>query len=173
MKKQGLIHLYIGKGKGKTTAALGLLLRAYGANKKTCLIQFLKARPSSELSTLKKLKVKVFAFKEKHPLFYKSASIDSLKKKVLRDIKKAGSVIKDKRYNFIVLDEILYLLSRKLIKEAEVIKLIKSKPLQTELILTGNSNGKTILKLADYVSTIKETKHPYRKGILARRGIEY
>ncbi|MFH1868433.1 MAG: cob(I)yrinic acid a,c-diamide adenosyltransferase, partial [Candidatus Omnitrophota bacterium] len=164
MKRRGHIHLYIGNGKGKTTAALGLLLRAHGAKRKTCLVQFLKAMPSSELSALKKLKVKVVAFKERHPLFYKSASIKRLKEQILKDIRKAEDIVKDKSYDLIVLDEVLYLLNYKLIKERELLKLIDLKPAQTELILTGGSAAKSVLRIADYVSTIKETKHPFKKG---------
>ncbi len=173
MRQRGLTHLYIGRGKGKTTAALGLLLRACGAKKMTCLIQFLKAKPSSEISILKKLKITVISFREKHPLFYKSASIEKLKKKVSEDLKETKTILKSKRYNFIVLDELLYLLEKKLTKECEILKLIKSKPAQTELILTGGSASKAILKLADYVSIIKDTKHPFKKGISARMGIEF
>lgn len=173
MKQLGLIHLYIGRGKGKTTAALGLASRSRGAKKRVCFIQFLKGKASSEIAALKRLKVKVILFKEKHPCFYKSASISALKKKVSEDLKKTEALIRDKRHDLIVLDEILYLSEKRLIKEDDVLRLIKLKPPKTELVLTGALAGKAIIKLADYVSTIKATKHPYRKGILARRGIEY
>lgn len=173
MKQKGLIHLYIGKGKGKTTAALGLVSRACGAKKRACFIRFLKPKTSSEISTLKKLKIDVISFKERHPFFYKSSSISSLKKEVLEDFKKTEAIIKDKRYNLIVLDEILYLLENRLVKEDDILRLIRLRPSRTELILTGGSASRKIVNLADYVSTIKATKHPYKKGVLARPGIEY
>lgn len=173
MKQKGLIHLYIGKGKGKTTAALGLVARACGAKRKVCFIQFLKPKASSEIRTLKRCKVEVISFKQRHPLFYKRASIDSLKKKVSEDLKKTETMVRDKRYDLIVLDEILYLLEKKLAKEDDILRVIKLKPPKTELILTGRTSSKRIINLADYVSTIKDTKHPYKKGISARLGIEY
>lgn len=173
MKQTGLIHLYIGRGKGKTTAALGLASRACGAKKKVCFIQFLKAKASSEIAALKRLEVKVVLFKEKHPCFYKSASISSLKEKVSDDLKKTEAIIRDKRHDLVVLDEVLYLSEKRLIKEDDILRLIRLKPSKTELVLTGASAGKAVIRLADYVSTIKAVKHPYRRGILARRGIEY
>lgn len=173
MKRQGLIHLYIGKGKGKTTAALGLISRACGLKKRVCFIQFLKVRTSSEIPVLRKLKVKVISFKERHPFFYKRASTNSLKKKVFEDLKKTEAIVKDKGYELIVLDEILYLLEKKLVKEDDILRIIRLKPPKTELILTGGSASKAIINLADYVSTVKDTKHPYKRGVLARPGIEY
>lgn len=172
MKKPGLIHLYIGRGKGKTTAALGLALRACGAKKKVCFIQFLKAKASSEIAALKRLGVETMLFRERHPCFYKSASIASLKKKVSEDISRTEALIRDNKHDLIVLDEILYLSEKRLISEDDLLRLIRLKPLSTELVLTGASAGKAIIRLADYVSNIKATKHPYRKGLLARRGID-
>ena len=107
MKEKGSVHLYIGKGKGKTTAAVGLAVRAKGAGKEVCFIQFLKARQSSELLMLKKLGVEILFLKERHPLFYKSASTDKLKQKILKDLKKAASIIRDSQYDIIILDEVL------------------------------------------------------------------
>ena len=170
---RGLIHLYIGKGKGKTTAACGLTLRAHGAGRKACFVRFLKPRPSSEILMLKRLKIDVVSFKEKHPFFYKAASIEALRDKVLRDIKKTEKIIRDRNYNFIVLDELLYLYSEKLISEHDIVRLIGLKPKDTELVITGVSATKTMIKLADYVSTIDDTKHPFKRGIKARPGIEF
>lgn len=173
MKQEGLLHLYIGRGKGKTTAALGLALRACGAKKKVCFVRFLKPGTSSEIAVLRRLKVRVVSFEERHPCFYKRASISSLKKIVSEDLKKTKAIVKDKRNELIVLDEILYLLEKKLVKEADILRIMKLKPPKTELILTGGSASRAVMNLADYVSTIKATRHPYRKGIPARPGIEY
>ena len=173
MKGYGLIHIYTGRGKGKTAIAVGLALRAYGAKKRICFIQFLKARLSSEIVGLRKLKIRAVLFKEKHPLFYKSASIQGLRKRIAQDLEKTKLILKDRRYNFIVLDEILYLLERGWVKEEDVLDIIKKKPKQTELILTGGSATKKIIKLADYASRIKNVKHPFDAGVAARRGIEF
>lgn len=173
MKQEGLLHLYIGRGKGKTTAALGLVLRASGAKKRTCFVRFLKPGTSSEIAVLRRLKVRVVSFEERHPCFYKGTSISSLKKRIFEDLKKTEIIVKDKRNELIVLDEILYLLEKKLVKETDILRIMKLKPPKTELILTGGSASRAIINLADYVSTIKATRHPYRKGIPARPGIEY
>ena len=173
MSGKGLTHLYIGRGQGKTTAALGLMLRACSAKKKCCLVQFLKARGSSEAAALKKLKIDVVTFRERHPMFYSKTNIDMLKKQISRDLQKAEAIIRSKRYNFIVLDELLYVPAKQLAKEADIARLIRSKPESLELVLTGGSAGRSILQLADYVSTISATKHPFMKGSKARRGIEY
>jgi cob(I)alamin adenosyltransferase len=172
MKTKGLIHLYVGKGRGKTTTAVGLALRAHGAGKKVCFIQFLKARVSHEILMLEKLGVKVISLKERHPLFYGSSSIESLKKKLPKHIKYTEVILKDKKCNFVILDEILYLLKMKLLNENDIINLLKLKPPFTELILTGAYITKAIMNLADYVSTINNTKHPFQKGEKARKGVE-
>ncbi|NQT89838.1 MAG: cob(I)yrinic acid a,c-diamide adenosyltransferase [Candidatus Omnitrophica bacterium] len=173
MKNKGSVHLYIGNGKGKTTAALGLLLRATGAGKRGCLIQFLKARASSEIAVLKKLRIKTVLFGEKHPLFYKSSSIELLKKKIQRDLKKTLAIVMDRGYEIIILDEILRLPEEGLAEKDDVKRIIRSKPAATELVLTGGSTGRDMIRLADYVNNIKKIKHPYKEGLKPRLGIEY
>lgn len=173
MKAKGLIHLYIGKGRGKTTTAVGLALRAHGAGKKVCFIRFLKARVSHEILMLEKLGVKIISLKEKHPLFHGSSSIESLRKKLPEHIKYARAILRSKKYDFIILDEILYLFRMGLLDEKDIISLMKLKPPSTELILTGAYATKSIMDLADYVSTINNTKHPFQKGKRARKGVEF
>jgi len=173
MSSKGLIHIYTGGGKGKTTAAVGLSIRAHGAGKKVCFIQFLKPAPSSEIGILKKLKMKTVLYNQKHPLFYKAASMKVLKHQVQKDLVRTEAIIKDKKYDLIVLDEILHLLKGKLITGADIIKLVKKKHTKTELVLTGAKPTKPILALADYVSVINGLKHPYKRGVKARSGIEY
>jgi len=163
----------VGKGKGKTCAAVGLALRAHGAKKKVCFVQFLKANTSSELLMLQELEVPVVSFKQRHPCFYKSAAIKKLKKRIPADIKIVETIVSDKGYNVVILDEMLYLLELGLITEAAILRIIKLRQRQTELILTGRTATKKIKDLADYVSTIANTKHPYKSGVLARKGIEY
>lgn len=168
-----MIHLYIGKGKGKTTAAVGLALRAKGAGKKVCLLQFLKGGlASSEIAPLKKARIKVIRFSQKHPAFYKNVCIADLKDKILRDLESAKEILKSERYNVVILDEILCALKDKFIKEKDVLNLIKNNPKETEVILTGISCTPKISNIADYISCIKNIKHPYQKGKRARRGIE-
>jgi len=168
-----MIHLYIGDGKGKTTAAVGLALRAKGAGKKVCFIQFLKGGcVSSENKLLKKAEIKVIRFAQIHPAFSKKVSVPELKNKILQDLEKVEEILKVKRYSVVVLDEILYALRDKFIKEKDILRIIKCSPKQTELILTGILSTSKISKLADYISRIKNVKHPYQKGIKSRPGIE-
>ncbi|UCH12873.1 MAG: cob(I)yrinic acid a,c-diamide adenosyltransferase [Candidatus Omnitrophota bacterium] len=168
-----MIHLYTGDGKGKTTAAVGLALRAKGTGKKVCIIQFLKGGcASSEIKLLKKVGIKVIRFAQIHPAFSKSVSIPELKKKISHDLERVEEILKMKRYNVVILDEILCVLRDKFIKEKDILRIIKCSPKQTELILTGILSTPKISKLADYISRIKNVKHPYQKGIKARLGIE-
>jgi len=173
VNNRGSVHIYEGKGKGKTTAAIGLSIRVAGAGKKVCFIQFLKPRQSSEIGILKRLGIKTVLFDQKHPLFYKSASVEKLLLQVQKDMITANAIVKDGKYDLIVLDEILYAFKQKLIRDKDLIGIIEAKPAKTELVLTGAKATKKIVELADYVSTINETKHPFKRGIKARRGIEY
>ncbi|MCM8779355.1 MAG: cob(I)yrinic acid a,c-diamide adenosyltransferase [Candidatus Omnitrophica bacterium] len=178
MKNRGLIHLYYGTGKGKTTSSLGLALRAWGWGKKVVVFQFLKPKdfPSGEMKALRKLdkKFKIIRFrKQQHPLFNKSLNKDELKKSITRALIQVEKIIKEEKYAVVVLDEILNAVSSGFITEKEIIHLFKRKPPTTELILTGRSTPPIFKKFADYISEIKEIKHPFQKGIKARKGIEY
>ncbi|OGY49609.1 MAG: hypothetical protein A3J65_04010 [Candidatus Buchananbacteria bacterium RIFCSPHIGHO2_02_FULL_45_11b] len=167
----GKIHIYTGDGQGKTTAALGLALRALGAGYKVCLIQFLKGQIGSELNSLKRLKgIAVKRFGQKTFIRKAGARPDKLAaKKALAWSKK---VINSGRYDLVILDEIFLAVYFKLIKISEAVKLIKEKPEKAELVLTGRRASKEIIELADYATEMKEIKHPYRQGLAARKGIE-
>lgn len=169
-----MMHLYIGDGKGKTTAAVGAALRAKGAGKKVCFVQFLKGGcASSEIKPLKKAGIKVIRLPQKHPAFCKNVSLPRLKKGITRDLEKVKKILKGKEYNLVILDEILYVLYNKFIKEEDILKLIGCNSRGAELILTGVSSTPKITRLSDYVSCMKNIKHPLKRGIKARRGIEF
>lgn len=169
-----MIHLYIGNGKGKTTAAVGLALRAKGAGKKVCFIQFLKAgRISSEIRPLRKVGIKIIRLSQKHPAFYKSVSVSRLKEKISQDLKRVERILKSKEYNLVVLDEIFCALKDKFIKEKDILRIIECSSKGLELVLTGSSSTPKISRLSDYISYIKNIKHPFAKGIEARKGIEF
>jgi len=167
-----MIQVYTGKGKGKTTAALGLALRAVGAGKRVYIGQFIKGRDYSELKALKKFKnIKVEQF---------GSGCFIIKKPKLKDIllaknglKRVEEIIKSKIYSVVILDEINIALALGLLNLDEVISLIKKTPRNLELVLTGRYAHPEILKIADLVSEIKEVKHYFNKGIKARRGIEF
>ncbi len=167
-----MIQVYTGNGKGKTTAALGQAIRAAGAGLKVLIGQFVKGKNYSELNAFKKIKnIKIEQFGR--DCFIK-------REPNKKDIELAGSGLERVRkiismgiYDMVILDEINVALKLGLLKIEDIVALIKNAPKKTELILTGRSAHPKILKIADLVSEIKERKHYYKKGIKARRGIEY
>jgi cob(I)alamin adenosyltransferase len=167
-----LIQVYTGKGKGKTTAALGLALRAAGAGLKVYICQFLKGRDYCELDSLRKLKnVKVEQFGTK--CFVKKFPTLKDKESARLGLEAAKKAINCKIYNVVILDEVNVALRLNLIKLSDVIGLIKKAPAKLELVLTGRYAPAEVLKLADLVSEIKEVKHYFQKGVAARKGIEF
>ena len=167
-----MIQVYTGKGKGKTTASLGLALRAAGAGLKVYLCQFIKGKVYCELKTLQKIKnIKVEQFGRGCFIKQSPAQKDiELARKGLKKIKK---LIEEKKYDVFILDEINIAVKLGLLELRDVVKLLKNTPQRLELILTGRDAHPEILKLADLISEIKEVKHYFKKGIKARKGIEY
>lgn len=172
-KRQGLVHVYTGNGKGKTTAALGLGLRACGHGFKVYMIMMMKGRINyGELEAVKQLPnftIRMFG----RPEFVDRDSPDP------RDIKLAKAALQHAReimdkgeVDFLILDEVNCAIDWGLVSEDEVIDLIQRRPPHMELVLTGRYARPAIIKLADLVSEMKEIKHPYQKGIAARRGCE-
>ncbi|MBD3271291.1 MAG: cob(I)yrinic acid a,c-diamide adenosyltransferase [Elusimicrobia bacterium] len=175
MKKTGLIHIYTGDGKGKTTAAVGLAIRALGRGYSVAWVQFCKdvyVNPSGEIILLKKLGVDVFQFASKIPYFDKTASIQTIKNECRKGLKKIGLLFR-KQYRLIVCDEIILAAHLGYIRKKELRALIRTKPLSTELILTGRGISKDITGYADYITEMKKIKHPYDRRVLARKGIEF
>ncbi|NQV00596.1 MAG: cob(I)yrinic acid a,c-diamide adenosyltransferase [Parcubacteria group bacterium] len=168
-----MIHIYTGNGKGKTTAALGLGLRAAGAGKKVLLVQFLKDGKSSEIRLIRKFKnfdVKVFGkkgFLNKNKLTKKDFN---LARQGFNFVRKA---VKSKKYGLIILDEINLINNFGLIETKDILNFIKEVPSKIELVLTGRYASKKIIQLADLVTEMKEIKHYYKKNIKARKGIEF
>jgi len=148
-------------------------LRAIGAGKKVLLIQFLKDGQSSEIKAIRKLSgfnAKVFGkkgFLNKNKLTKKDFNLAE------QGFNFAKKAIKSKKYDLIILDEINLVIDLGLLKIEEVINLIKKAPLKAELILTGRNASKKFIQLADLVTEMKEIKHYYKKGVKARKGIEY
>ena len=175
MKKEslGLVHVYTGDGKGKTTAALGQALRASGHGYRVVFIQFMKGRVYGELVSAKRLKnFRIMQFGTDE-FVYK----ENLKKKDIdlaaKGLKYAKTALKGGKYDIVVLDEINVAVDYGLVSVRDVVKMIKGKPKNIELILTGRNASKEILKLADLITEMKEVKHPYQKGIECRKGIEW
>lgn len=173
---KGLVQVYTGDGKGKTTAALGLALRAIGWNLKVCLIQFIKGNKNIGEIKITKSKIPHFSFHQfRNDQKYFIGDIKSRHFKIAaqKALKKAQQVLKNKKYDVIILDEINNAVAAKLISEKDVLKLIKEKPSWCELILTGRKAPQKIIAAADIVTEMKKIKHSFDKGILARKGIDF
>jgi cob(I)alamin adenosyltransferase len=170
---KGFIHVYTGQGKGKTTAAIGLGLRAAGAGLKVHMIQFMKGRRYSELDALEKLNNFTFSQHGRDEFVSKEKpeqiDIDLAKE----GFEYAKSLMNGKKYDMIILDEINVAVDFKLISVEDLIKLIEKKPENLELVLTGRYANSEIVRIADVVTEMLEIKHPYQQGVEARKGIDY
>ncbi len=176
MKTKGLIQVYTGEGKGKTTAAVGLVVRATGHGLKVCYIHFHKDPDKfgyGELRGLKKLGVKILGFAKKHPHFYKNVNKTKIRQECLKALEFIKEIYQKDKYDILILDEINVSLRDGFLKEKEILEILNSKPKNLELILTGRGASETVIKKADLVSEIKKIKHPYDLGVKGRKGIEY
>lgn len=171
---EGLVHIYYGNGKGKTTAAIGLGVRAALNSFDVYMIQFMKGNIDyGELKISKYIpNFKIIQYGRKEFVNKNNPKeIDiKLAKKAFRHAKK---IINSGKYDLVILDEINYAINYMLLKLEDVINLIDNKPKNVELVLTGNYTSKKLEEKADYVTRMVNCKHPFQKGILARKGIEY
>ncbi|MFH1394559.1 MAG: cob(I)yrinic acid a,c-diamide adenosyltransferase [Candidatus Omnitrophota bacterium] len=176
MKRKGLIEVYTGEGKGKTTSAIGLACRARGHGQKVCYISFHKPvhhAKSGELLVMKKIGVDLYSFAEKSLCFSKDIDPLEERKECLKGVRFIQELFKHKIYNVLILDEIIVSLRRGFLEEREILDLLDAKPEKMELVLTGRGCPENIIKKADLVSEVMKVKHPYDKGIEKRKGIEY
>ena len=172
MLEKGLVHIYTGDGKGKTTAAIGLSIRAAGTGNRVLFAQFLKGADTGELEPLKAAGIKILRTDVKKFVPYMtSAEVDDCKKQQHDCLEAISEIIGD--YDLVVLDEVIGAVCMRVIEQKRLVRLICEKPPKTELVLTGRDAPESLIALADYVSEIRCVKHPYNKGIKARRGIEY
>ncbi len=174
-----MIHLYIGSGKGKTTAGLGLCVRAAGWGKKVYIAQFLKDKraASGEVKFFSKNRLLVIErFPDQtHPFFLSAKQFDreALVRSMWKALVQVSEKMQNRKFDVIMLDEILSAVEDGFLQEEALLELIQKCPATCELILTGRSILPKIIKRADYVSKIMDIKHPWKKGIKARRGIEF
>ena len=168
---KGMVHIYTGDGKGKTSSAMGLAIRCTGYGKNVTVYQFLKATPTGELLSLEKLGIKVIRVNTCEKFYYEMNDEEKLVTKTETEgILKALML---ENTDLLILDEILCAVNNKIIDIDTVINIIKNKRDNTELGLTGRNAPEKLLEYADYVSEIKCLKHPYKKGIDARCGIDF
>jgi cob(I)alamin adenosyltransferase len=172
--ERGLIQVYTGNGKGKTSAAFGLALRAVGRGLKVYIIQFIKGGfDYGELYIVDKLPnlaLKAFGrgeFITAEPPEKEDVRLAEQALQLAKEIVRSGE------YDIIVLDEINVALKLRLISIEEVLELMKSKPKHVELVLTGRNAPDQVIEAADLVTEMREIKHPFREGYESRKGIEY
>ena len=172
---RGLIQIYTGEGKGKTTAALGLALRATGHGLRVFIVQFMKGQGGSgELKALKRLEPECQIEYFGAPAWaHKGQDLALHRQEALRAFQLAKEIIDSGNWDMVILDEIFNALWYELIPENEVLALLEQKPAQVELILTGRHAALPFLDKADLVTEMKLGKHPFSQGVPARPGIEY
>lgn len=173
---RGCVHIYCGDGKGKTSSAVGLAVRASGRGKKVLIVRFLKTEDSGEVEVLRKIPSitvtpcdRTFGFvfrmneeqKREAGAYFQSRFENAVKTAVEDGV------------DLLVLDEILASCNYGMVREDDVAEFLRNRPAEMEVVLTGRDPSDRLIALADYVSEIKMVKHPYTQGIGAREGIEY
>ncbi len=179
MLEKGLVQIYTGRGKGKTTAALGLAIRAAGWSNRVLFYQFLKP-PSLHLGervAIEKLDNIELGMLE-HAWDLKNSlqdeqTMSEMRQAVGEAMKKLTAAAAEGRYDVMILDEVVYCYSRNLASLEDIKNLIDSRDEHVEIVLTGRGADEELIALADLVTEMKPIKHPYEKGIKARKGIEY
>jgi len=177
MSEKGLIHVYYGDGKGKTTAALGLAVRAAGCGKNVVIVQFLKGwncgehKAVSQIPNIEFIRGKpvsnkfIFEMTEEEKSETKASHDESLKKAI--------DFIESDKCDVLIMDEAVDAFSLKVLDSDLLLGLIDRKPKNLEIIITGHNPEPELIKRADYITEMKKHKHPYDEGITARRGIEF
>jgi cob(I)alamin adenosyltransferase len=174
---KGLIHIYTGDGKGKTTAAIGLGVRACGQGMRVLMVQFLKGMPTGEMYSLKNLEPGFILHRGTGTSKFTWQMTEEEKAQAAREqyeIFEFGvRAAENGECDMLIMDEVLGALSAGMIDIESLLKFISSKPEKLELVLTGRNAPPELTTAADYVSEILAVKHPARKGINARKGIEF
>jgi cob(I)alamin adenosyltransferase len=172
--KKGFIQIYTGNGKGKTTAALGQAVRAAGNGFRSYILMLMKEFPYNEVSALSSLKefITIEQVGKDDYVYRKELPSNEEVEKAKQALERAGQNMKSGDFEIIILDEVLVAVYFGLITVDDILPLINEKPVDIELILTGRYCPQELIERADLVTEMKEVKHYYQKGILARRGIE-
>ena len=173
--KTGLIHVYCGNGKGKTTTGMGLCARAAGYGYKVLIYQFMKNNKTNERKVLEKVEnVTWVDGLDKEKFSRQMSDEEKLERRAFyaEQFRKVTALAREGDYDVLFLDETIYTIRAGLLDESLVTEFLDHKPEKLEVILTGQDPGEAILERADYVSEICMRRHPYKKGIPARDGIE-
>jgi cob(I)alamin adenosyltransferase len=171
---KGYVQVYTGEGKGKTTAALGLALRAAGNGLATRIVQFMKGRHYSELDAIGMLEGLVRIEQFGHPEFCQISDTPEARdvEMAVSALNRVKDLMQENTCDILIADEMITAALFKLIEEDDILDIIQRKPDGMELILTGRGASRRIIEAADLVTEMKEVKHYYAKGVQARKGIE-
>lgn len=172
----GCVHIYCGDGKGKTSAAVGLAVRAAGRGRKVLVVRFLKTDDSGEVAVLQKIPGitvvpcdRTFGFVFRMDEEQKAEAAQYFTER----FRCACEAAVKEDYDMLILDEMMASCNYRMVPEAEVVEFLKKRPEDMEVVLTGRDPSDELKKLADYVTEMKMEKHPYTKGMGSREGIEY
>ena len=172
--KEGIVQLYTGNGKGKTTAAFGIATRALGRGLKVCFIQFLKGNKLGDgcaitLSNIRDFELASYGTGK----FILGKPTKEDHEEAMKAFMHAKKSILSKNYDLIILDELTHAVNLNLVELKEIVSLLENKPENLEIVLTGREADPKIVEMADLVTEMRKIKHPYDKGVRARAGIEY
>ncbi len=174
--QKGLVHIYTGTGKGKTTSSVGLAVRAISHNKNVCY-SFFNKNPSkygyTEVNTLEKLGAKIVGITKGHPSFNKKIIIEEHKQETIKGFDELVKLVTSEHIDLLIMDEINISVRDGYLPEEHLISFMKNKPEHLELVLTGRGATQNLIEHADYVSVIEAVKHPMNNGIPSREGIEF
>lgn len=169
-----MIHIYFGNGKGKTTAAVGLAIRAAGSGKKVLFVQFFKDGSSSEIKELQKIENITLLYPDTYNGRYATMTDDQkevTKRSYTETLKNAINKAED--FDLIILDESVSAYTYGFIDREDLLSFLEENRNSKEIVLTGRDPAKELLELSDYATEMKKHRHPFDKGIPAREGIEY
>lgn len=172
---KGLIHIYTGDGKGKTTAAVGISVRASGSGLKVLFAQFFKEKMEhGEVQFMQRNGIDTLVFDAvKSPLFNPDIDRDLLSFEVTQALHILSGRINQKQYDLVVLDEFICLMTENVLSEVDALTFMRTRPDTMELVLTGNGARESFMQHADYVTFMKNIKHPFASHTDARQGIEF
>jgi len=173
-KRKGLLILYTGEGKGKTTAAFGAVFRSLGRGLRVAVVQFIKGKwISGEIKALEKFGEQVEFHSVGDGFTWDTQNFDQDVASAKKGWEKCIQLLRKSEHDVYLFDELIYVLKYRFLTLNEILKGLKNKDPKAHIILTGRDAPKSLIKRADLVTEMKEIKHPYQKGLIAQPGIDY
>lgn len=172
--RKGLVIVYTGDGKGKTTAALGLAFRALGRKHRVAIVQFIKGKwKTGEHEFAKELTGRIDFLPMGDGFTWITQNYEQDVASARKAWEKCLEVLADERYQIVIFDELCYVLKYNFLAVDDVLNALKSKPARTHVVITGRDAPEGLIAAADLVTEMREVKHPYRAGIKAQPGVDY